>query len=762
MSLIAETISENSSMSQLAVYEMAAIMASSTSIQETLDLTLETVAGMMKAERAFIMLIDPNVKELFCAAVWGVDNESFGAQRLKLGEGIAGWVARSGKAYAMQGREDPRYVKSPGSHRDFKSLLCVPLKVERHVVGVLGVGSLYESRKHSAGEISTLSLISSLAALAIENAFLIAREKEQSRLLSESNRKLKTRSRQLVEKTAQLGQTNRKLRESLRSLEESVVRVKALYEIGAALSSTLNLKTIMNSAIAGILAMASFPVETVIIARLDEAGSRFVVESAHTPAGKPLAAMGVNLSQIPPRHRTRLIKEKQPLFLSDLSDEPEVKKIFFARRLKSIYIWPLIARGKVTGCMAITCARRSVVAEEELETIGVAARQIGIAVENAHLYEESQNRAVALSSLNQLLSAIYRSMGDGVMTVDWERRVTTFNEAAERITGYSAAEVLGKSCAALFYGSDQHGINQCQDSCPLLKLFKQGENLTNGLKTESVIKTRDGEEKNVSSIHSILMSGEEPIGGVVVFRDVTREKALEKMRSDLVASISHDVRTPLTSIKGYVVSLLRKGEQFDRKTKEECLKITNSEIDRLTRLLDNLLNLSRLEAGRLVPGTEVVNLVPLVKKVVELNRVNLFKHSILNKIAGEVPDVIADPDQLEQVLNNLLSNAVKYSPEGGEVRLQWESDGRFIRICVADKGIGIPPGEQQKIFEQYHRCDSPAVRGVAGTGLGLYITKKLVELQGGRIWVESAPSSGSRFCFTIPRAAAPREGLHLI
>ena len=364
MSLIVETISENSSMSQLAVYEMAAIMASSTSIKETLDLTLETVAGMMKAERAFIMLIDPNTKELFCAAVWGVDNESFGAQRLKPGEGIAGWVAKSGKAYEMQGLEDPRYVKSPGSHRDFKSLLCVPLKVEGRVVGVLGVGSLCESRKQSAGEISTLSLISSLAALAIENAFLSAKEREQSRLLSESNRKLKIRSRQLVEKTALLSQANKKLRESLRSLEESVVRVKALYEIGAALSSTLNLKTILNRAIAGILAMSSFPVETVVIARLDETGSRFVVEEARGSEGKPVAALEVHLSQIPPRHRTRLIGKKQPIFLHDLSNEPEIKKIFFSKHLKSVYIWPLIARGNVIGCLAITCARRSVVSEE--------------------------------------------------------------------------------------------------------------------------------------------------------------------------------------------------------------------------------------------------------------------------------------------------------------------------------------------------------------------------------------------------------------
>ncbi len=618
MNQFAEITSEKKSMSQAAVYEMAAIMASSNSIKETLDLILETVAGMMKAERAFIMMTDPGKKELFCAAAWGVDNEEFGAVRLRLGEGIAGWVARSGKAYEMQSLDDPRYVKSPGTHRDFRSLLCVPLKAEKRTVGVLGVGSLYDFKKYSVEETKTLTLISSLAAMAIENALLNARETEQLRMLSEGNRKLKTRSRQLVEKTEQLRGTNKKLRHSLRSLEEHVARVKALNKIGTALSSTLNLKTILSRAISGILDMLSFPVETVVIARLDESGRRFLVESSRGLGGKPVKSLEVPLSSIPSIHYNRLIVKKQPVLLPDLSDEPEIKKIFFSRRLRSVYIWPLIARGKVMGCLAITCSSRKSASEEELKTIGVAARQIGISVENARLFEESQDRAETIANL--------------------------------------------------------------------------------------------------------------------------------------VASISHDVRTPLASIKGYVVSLLRRGERLDPATKEECLKITNSEIDRLTRLLDNLLNRSRLEAGKLVMRAEAVRLAPLVGKVVELNRVNLIKHSIVNEITDEIPDVMADPDHLEQVLNNLLSNAVKYSPSGGKVVLGWKADDLFVRISITDSGTGIPPEERERIFELYHRCPGPASIKVAGTGLGLYITRKLVELQGGRIWVESAPSSGSCFYFTMPRA----------
>ena len=247
-----------------------------------------------------------------------------------------------------------------------------------------------------------------------------------------------------------------------------------------------------------------------------------------------------------------------------------------------------------------------------------------------------------------------------------------------------------------------------------------------------------------------MNENKEPAGWVVVFRDITKEKQLAQAKNDFVAMASHDLRTPLTAIKGYAVTLLRHDKRFDDTTQKEFLKVINSEIDRLSRLLDNLLNLSRLEAGRLEVRKDMVDFYEIVRKTVDVFKVSATKHEFAIDIPSDCSHIYADQDRLEQVLNNLISNAIKYSPAGGTITINSRINGKEWITSVSDQGTGIPKEQLAYLFERFHRVESKLTRHVSGTGLGLFITRSLVEAHGGQIWVESEVGHGTTFYFTLP------------
>lgn len=227
---------------------------------------------------------------------------------------------------------------------------------------------------------------------------------------------------------------------------------------------------------------------------------------------------------------------------------------------------------------------------------------------------------------------------------------------------------------------------------------------------------------------------------------------LSELKSDYVSMVSHELRTPLTSIKGFIATLQRDTRGFfDEAAKQRFYTIMAHECDRLLRLINEMLDLARLEAGRrLTVDVREVNVRDALEKALATQQ--FYGHG-QHQFALNVPDTAlttrADPDRFEQILLNLLSNAVKYSPDGGTVTVSARADGHFVTVTVSDEGIGIAPEHQSRLFERYQRVVTD--KSIKGTGLGLYLTKELVEAQGGEIWVESEPGKGSHFSFTLPR-----------
>jgi PAS domain S-box-containing protein len=253
-----------------------------------------------------------------------------------------------------------------------------------------------------------------------------------------------------------------------------------------------------------------------------------------------------------------------------------------------------------------------------------------------------------------------------------------------------------------------------------------------------------------------------PIGRLFVLRDVTRETEAERMRSALVATVSHELRAPLTVITGYTDTLLNAGP-WDAETERDFLEIIAQSAAKLAGLVDNLLDAAKAEAGVLRVEREPVRLERLVERTVEQRRGLTPNHRLLLEVAADLPLVDADPVRIEQVLANLLDNAIKYSPNGGPIRVYLGRDRGNVVISVSDSGIGLTPDQAEHVFDRFYRADGALTRTTRGVGLGLFICKSLVEAHGGRIWVQSRPDGGSTFSYTLPALvegaaeAAPRQ-----
>ena len=242
-------------------------------------------------------------------------------------------------------------------------------------------------------------------------------------------------------------------------------------------------------------------------------------------------------------------------------------------------------------------------------------------------------------------------------------------------------------------------------------------------------------------------------GRVYALRDITEERAVESLRAEFVATASHELRTPLTAVYGAARTLLRRDIELSPPRRRDFLEMIANESERLSRIVDDILLANRLDAGAVDIATERCDPYALASSVVDATRARAPSNIELRLDASpELPEIAADPDRLRQVLVNILDNAIKYSPDGGEVALSLRGNGERVRFEVRDEGLGFPETERERVFQRFHRLDPDQRRGIGGTGLGLYISRELVERMDGRIWAESEPGRGAAFFFELPLA----------
>jgi PAS domain S-box-containing protein len=356
----------------------------------------------------------------------------------------------------------------------------------------------------------------------------------------------------------------------------------------------------------------------------------------------------------------------------------------------------------------------------------------------------------------QWLEAIIEYNADGILIVDRECNIVGFNPAFTRLSGWTVQELRGQNCTEALKLANLKGEG-CANFCPLRLglLAKSGEDER---KTEVILTTKDGKRRYVELTYSVILSpNRDVLGGIIGTRDITARKEAEELQNTFLSVISHELQTPIAIIKGYAGLYADETTALDTKQVRDKMQIIYEESERLSKLVENLLYASRLQAGGVELQLAPISLVNLLNRTAKKLQNYSDQHKILVNVAADLPEVHADYDKIQEVLVNLVENGIKYSPRGGTIELTAFPSSTDVTVAIADEGIGIPEKERERVFDRFSRLDSRYVRERKGAGLGLYICKAIVEAHGGKIWVEASATPdnpqrpGSKFCFTLPR-----------
>jgi len=338
-----------------------------------------------------------------------------------------------------------------------------------------------------------------------------------------------------------------------------------------------------------------------------------------------------------------------------------------------------------------------------------------------------------ISEERDRLAAVLQVMVEGVLVVDAEERIVLANPRLRELLGIRG-EIEGRKLLAAVRNA---AVDDALRSALASSLPVHCELML------------PGPERRVLAVHAACFAIGDAKGAVAVFHDMTEVRRLETVRRDFVANASHEIKTPLTAIRGFAETLL--SNDLPPRDARNYLEIILRHSERLSRLVEDLLELSRLESGKSVLEPEALDVAALVAKLCRDLEPRLQDRGISVRIGAEgAPRAFADVRAVEQILQNLLDNAVKYSDPDREIEVRIGAREDMVRVDVADQGIGIPEGDRTRIFERFYRVDRARARDQGGTGLGLSIVKHLVQASGGEVWVESTPGVGSTFSFTLP------------
>ena len=395
--------------------------------------------------------------------------------------------------------------------------------------------------------------------------------------------------------------------------------------------------------------------------------------------------------------------------------------------MASVVAIPMFAHGgALNGVLAVYDRAARVWRDDEIQALAALAATASAAFSSAELYAR-------VAEEKERSEAILSNIADGIVAVDRDGAIVLWNAMAEQITGVPAEEALGRRVAEVL----QRELATEADSPP-------GE--------RHVAFLRGDKEVWLSLTEALMLDAAGNVGGrIFAFRDVSSERVVEQMKSDFVATVSHELRTPLTSIYGFAETLLRGDVEFSDVERRTFLGYIASESERLINIVDDLLNVARLETGALGLSLGRTDIGQVVRETVA----RFGEHVDGNfTFDVEVPRgsvyVHADSEKLAQIVMNLVDNAVKFSPDGGRIAVSARRRSDTAEIRVVDEGIGIPRSDQQRIFTKFYRAEDAVRHSPQGTGLGLFLARGLLAAMNGRIWVESKEGEGSTFVFELP------------
>jgi PAS domain S-box-containing protein len=610
-------------------------------------------------------------------------------------------AVRSGEGVFLrsEAERDERYPELVGRSQPGHGLVCVPLVGQRGAIG--GLVFSFPTDQDFPPERRALKIaLGRQAALALERARFSAAEQR------------------LRERLSFLGEATALLTSSL-ELERTLERL-----------TELAVPLLADWCSISMLVEETGEIEQVVVAHQDPERRRWA-ESLRERSRTIRIDDEFDLT-------AQVIRTAEPIFLREvpqkLLDEagqrdPNAAEALEHISIRSAITVPLLSGDRTFGALTLVAEAREL-EDSEFDLAQELAARAAIAVENAQLYREAERRAEAALALAYV--------GDGVVLLDDEGRVLFWNSAAAAITGVREVEALGRHPAEV--------VPSWGELTRLAELA-DADTPERARPVTVPIGTPSGDRW-------VAVTGVAFDEGVVyALRDVTDEQALERARSDFVATASHELRTPLAAVYGAARTLRRTDIEIPAEQHDRFLDIIVSETERLTAIVSQILLAGQLEDGRVDVTTAATDLSSLAESVLDSARLRVPDQIALRLERDGAPSVaLADEDKLRQVLVNLLDNAIKYSPDGGEVMVELARGHGRVRLTVRDRGLGIPPAEQERIFEKFYRLDPALTRGVGGSGLGLFISRELVSRMGGSLTVRSQPGEGAVFVVDLPAA----------
>lgn len=524
---------------------------------------------------------------------------------------------------------------------------------------------------------------------------------------------------------AQNEELQQEVRRGRDELKRRVYQIDTLYELSKAISYRLDFREILERAAKSMIKAADAELCTVL---LFKQGAGQLNIRSRFPLDKEIREQIVeNLRRASLTFRKKISMEELSI---NLKVEEEKKTGIHVKNKKIVSFCnvPLITQTGIVGMVNISSFRKNAFDEEDIKLLYTMTNQAAMAMERLR---------VVVANEKSRMEDVVRSMNDGVIMIDEKKELVVVNPAAKKMLGLKKEESL-----------EYTHLPRLLKNLELVKLSGDGVlKLKNGQREIKLTKPR----KMVLDVRisSVKDAKGMSIGKALILRDITELKKIDEMKSEFISTASHELRTPLASMKGAVSLVLNEAAGEINQTQKKFLQILNRNCDRLTRLVSNLLDLSRIEAGESRLSRELTNVNKVIAESVNSLRpqTERKKISLSTEIPQSLPSIFVDRDKLEEVFINLIDNAIKFTPPGGKISIQALEEESRLKFSVIDNGVGIPEEDIKNIFEKFRQLGNE--RG--GTGLGLPISKDIIEAHGGKIWVESKIGEGSKFTFILPK-----------
>lgn len=653
--------------------------------------------------------------------------------RLPLNEGVVGRAARQG---------EPQFVDDPRNDPDYQRMaewataqLAIPIIADGKTLGVLSIES-GEDIPLEQGALPLLTTFADQVATAMTNA----------RLYNE-----------MVKLSAELEQ---RVNERTAQLQDERDRIDTLYRIAVELTASLDLDRVLNRAL-----------ELVGEAVGAEHGSLYLVD----PQSDKLIHRAVMAGSVvlPPggrqitlsRHEGMagwVMDNVQSVVIENVQVDPRWANVPGTEHNRGLLGAPLVANHEVLGCLFFTSNREGAFNQEHVRLVEAAAQQVANSINNAELYRMIRDQAERLGIMLRSQQteaaksqAILESVADGVMVSDQAGEIILFNAAAERILGLRRDEVLGRPSKDLagLYGPNAERWTRAISALSADPRQEQGEVVAEQIELG---------DRVVSVSVSPVINGMEYLGLVYVIRDITREVLADRVKTQFVANVSHELRTPLTVIKGYAdLLLLGRAGDISGPTRDYIERVKRH-ADRLSVLVNDLLDISLIEQGTVELTLREVDLRELISEVINIMRIRMENEArdvnYITEFPEDLPSIEADQGRMLQVMTNLLANGYQYTEDGGSVTIRARMENEGVHMDVIDTGIGIPDSDRPHVFDRFFRGEHPLIMRAAGTGLGLSIVNTLITMHHGWVTFESETGKGTTFSLWLPlRQPEPEE-----